>query len=52
VNASPQLKDYGFNLAIVYAAWLGLIIVLYPLCKRFDIYKRANLAEHWWLSYL
>ena len=52
VNASPQLKDYGFNLAVVYAVWLGLIMILYPLCKRFDIYKRANLAEHWWLSYL
>jgi len=52
INASPALKGYGFNLATVYMVWAVLLIVLYPLCKRFDRFKRTNLAKYKWLSYL
>lgn len=52
VNASPQLKGYGFNLITVYIIWIALIIILYPFCKWFDKYKRANQSAKWWLSYL
>jgi uncharacterized membrane protein len=48
---SPELKGYGFNLWVVYAVWFGVIISLYPLCKKFDNYKQAH-KEKWWLSYL
>jgi len=52
INASPALKGYGFNLVIVYMVWVVLLTILYPLCKRFDRFKRANLAKYKWLSYL
>lgn len=51
VNNTPALKGYGFNLAITYAVWIGLILLLYPFCKRFDAYKRAHVSEKKWLSY-
>ncbi|MEO5889604.1 MAG: heparan-alpha-glucosaminide N-acetyltransferase domain-containing protein [Ferruginibacter sp.] len=45
------LKGFGFNLAIVYLIWIFVIILLYPLCKKFDTYKKNN-KDKWWLSYL
>jgi uncharacterized membrane protein len=45
------LQGYGFNLLTVYFIWACIVIVLYPLCKRFDLYKRSH-KEKWWLSYL
>lgn len=47
----PQLKGYGFSLGITYLIWVGIILLLYPLCKRYDRYKSAH-KEKWWLSYL
>lgn len=41
----------GVGLAIVYAIWAAVIIVLYPLCKWYDRYKTAH-KEKWWLSYV
>jgi uncharacterized membrane protein len=52
VTANPQLKGYGFGLGVVYAVWIGTVIVLYPLCRWFDRYKRRHAAEQKWLSYL
>jgi hypothetical protein len=52
VNRMPGLKGYGFDLQTVYLLWFGLIVALYPLCRRFDRYKRANQSSKWWLSYL
>lgn len=48
----PELKGYGFDLLTVYAVWLTVILLLYPLCKRFNKYKRAHQYTKWWLSYL
>jgi uncharacterized membrane protein len=45
------LKGFGFNLFIVYTVWILVIVLLYPLCKKFDAYKQAH-KEKWWLSYL
>ena len=47
----PALKGFGFPLWVVYAVWVGVILTLYPLCKKFDIYKQSH-KEKWWLSYL
>jgi uncharacterized membrane protein len=47
----PALKGFGFNLFIVYLIWIGVVLLLYPLCKKFDTYKQAH-KEKWWLSYL
>jgi uncharacterized membrane protein len=52
VTANAQLRGYGFSLGIVYAVWIGTILLLYPLCKWFDGYKRAHGAQQKWLSYL
>lgn len=52
VNQSAALKGYGFNIGIVYLVWLAVILILYPLCQRYDQYKRAHLRQNWWLSYL
>lgn len=46
-----DLKDFGFNLGVVYAIWAGIVLVLYPVCRKFDAYKQSH-REHWWLSYL
>jgi hypothetical protein len=51
VTEVPALKGFGFPLWVVYAVWVGVILLLYPLCKKFDKYKTAH-KEKWWLSYL
>lgn len=51
IGFETNLKGYGFDLWVVYAVWIGIVIMLYPLCKKFDEYKRAH-KEIWWLSYL
>ncbi len=51
VSRVEALKGYGFNLIVVYLVWIGIILLLYPLCKKFDRYKQAH-KEKWWLSYL
>ena len=46
-----DLKDFGFNLGIVYLIWIGIILLLYLPCKKFDRYKQLH-KEKSWLSYL
>jgi uncharacterized membrane protein len=48
---SPGLIGFGFPLWVVYAVWVGVIALSYPLCRKFDAYK-MNHKEKWWLSYL
>ena len=43
-------KGTGFNLAIVYLAWIIGVLLLYPLCKWFAGVKQRQ--RDWWLSYL
>jgi uncharacterized membrane protein len=52
VQSAPSLKGYGFGLLTVYAVWILLIMMLYPLCRWFEQYKRTHVATKWWLSYL
>jgi len=51
IGLEPNMQGYGFSLWVVYAVWIAVILMLYPLCKMFDQYKRAH-KEIWWLSYL
>jgi uncharacterized membrane protein len=44
-------QGYGVDLWLVYIIWAVIIIILYPLCKRFGEYKKDH-KEKWWLSYL
>ena len=41
----------GYSLAIVYLLWIAVVLIMYPLCKKYDQYKSAH-KEKWWLSYL
>jgi uncharacterized membrane protein len=53
VNLGPGMQipdDHGFSLAVTYAAWLGGLIVLYPLCYWWGDLKRRK--KHWVFSYL
>jgi uncharacterized membrane protein len=53
---SPQVPfffrpvQFGYPLWAVYLIWIGVILLLYPLCKRYNRYKSTH--RHWWLSYL
>lgn len=51
VTNSPNLVGYGFSLWVVYIVWIGVVVILYPLCKWYDAYKVAQ-RNKWWLSYL
>jgi hypothetical protein len=50
VTRSKDLVGYGVNLWLVYLIWISVIIILYPFCKRFSVYKMTH-KEKWWLSY-
>ena len=41
----------GISLGGVYAVWIGLVLLLYPICKWYGRYK-ANHAEIGWLRYI
>ncbi|MDO5969952.1 heparan-alpha-glucosaminide N-acetyltransferase domain-containing protein [Flavivirga aquimarina] len=43
--------NYGYSLFAVYLIWAGVILLLYPLSKKYMAYK-ANNKDLWWLSYL
>lgn len=54
--AAPGMLFYfrppslGFGLPGVYTIWAFVVIVLYPLCKKYNRYKSTH--QQWWLSYL
>jgi uncharacterized membrane protein len=51
VSNNPKLQaGFGYSLGTTYLIWMGLIFVLYFMCKWYDAYKRTH--KHWWLSYL
>ncbi len=43
-------KQFGFDLWVVYVVWFIVILIMYPLCKKYDRYKSTH--RTWWLSYL
>ncbi|HEV8144836.1 MAG TPA: heparan-alpha-glucosaminide N-acetyltransferase domain-containing protein [Bryobacteraceae bacterium] len=42
--------DYGYDLWVVYAVWIAVVVMLYPLCLWFARVKERR--HDWWLSYL
>jgi len=42
--------NFGYNLWVVYAVWIGVILIIYPICKWYNNYKSTH--RYWWLSYL
>ncbi len=45
------ITAYGYRLWVVYLVWLGVVVVMYPLCRWYMNYKRDN-RDKWWLGYL
>jgi uncharacterized membrane protein len=43
-------NTFGLNLWGVYAVWIFVVAVLYPVCKKYNRYKSTH--DKWWLSYL
>jgi uncharacterized membrane protein len=43
-------QGFGYTLPWTYIAWIGTIIIMYPLCIWYDRYKTQH--KSWWLSYL
>ncbi|HTS44847.1 MAG TPA: heparan-alpha-glucosaminide N-acetyltransferase domain-containing protein [Puia sp.] len=46
----PQ-QGSGLSLGMVYLVWIGVVILMYPLCKWYGNYK-LNHKEKKWLGYL
>ena len=46
-----KLAGYGYDLWIVYLVWIGIVLLLYPICRKYMHYKAAH-KDKWWLSYL
>ena len=42
--------DFGWDLWVAYAAWITIVVALYPLCRWFASVKERR--RDWWLSYL
>ncbi len=41
---------YGYGLWVVYAVWIAVVLLMYPLCLWFAGVKQRR--RDWWLSYL
>jgi len=50
INFGRPQPGIGFNLAVVYLAWIAGVLLLYPLCRWFAGVKQRR--RDWWLSYL
>lgn len=58
VNALPSMggdashfpPHFGYSLAVVYAVWILVVLLMYPACRRFANLKARR--KDWWLSYL
>ena len=50
LSFGDQPAGIGFNLAVVYLAWIAGVLLLYPLCRWFAGVKQRR--RDWWLSYM
>jgi uncharacterized membrane protein len=50
VGPNQVPPGYGYGLPVVYAVWLAVVVLLYPLCYWFAGVKRRHRSA--WLSYL
>lgn len=44
-------RDFGWPLGVVYLAWAGVVLAMYPVCAWFDRFKRRH-GGAWWTGYL
>jgi uncharacterized membrane protein len=48
---SGGLSDFGLGLGAVYLIWIAVVILLYPICRWYQLYREKN-SSKWWLGYL
>jgi len=48
---TDKMANYGYSMVVVYLVWIGVVLLLFPLCKKYMEYKAQN-KDKWWLSYL
>lgn len=51
VFMNAKLINYGYPLYVVYIVWIAIVLLLYPISKKYMVYKTNN-KDKWWLSYL
>jgi uncharacterized membrane protein len=51
ITKQKSLKGFGFSLGTVYFIWMGIVVLLYPLCIWYEELKRKN-PEKKYLKYL
>jgi len=50
-NFGRPKSGSGIPLGAIYLVWIGIVIIMYPLCKRYGEYKLKH-KEKMWLRYL
>ena len=50
VPSFPFRPAFGYPLWVVHLVWIVVVIIMYPLCKKYNHYK--NTHHYWWVSYL
>jgi uncharacterized membrane protein len=48
LNQFNQLFPGGTNLAVMYACWVLLLVLLYPICRGYMVFKRGTSPESVW----
>jgi hypothetical protein len=48
---SGRLSSFGLGLGAVYAIWIAIVLLLYPVCRWYQKVREQN-SSKWWLSYL
>jgi uncharacterized membrane protein len=43
-------SDFGYPLWVAYAAWISIVLVMYPLCRWFAAVKARR--HDWWVGYV
>lgn len=46
-NFGRPREGSGVELGAIYLIWIGIVLVLYPLCKWYGGYKSANRSKSW-----
>jgi hypothetical protein len=49
-NRPRPPEDNGYDLWVVYLLWIGVVLLLYPLCRWYAGVKQRSRSA--WLSYL
>ena len=42
--------DFGWSLGVTYLVWIAVLLMIYPLCRRYAAFKARR--NDWWLGYV